>query len=76
MVKDGLLMIIHYLNALGKEKVLTDIVCIQNLDDVKMVALTRTGEELNLKVRGIESVVDDSLLGIEGNSNGRKEGFC
>jgi hypothetical protein len=60
MAKEGLLMKIHYLNSRGEEKVITDIVYLQNIDNVNLVALTRSEKELNLRIDRIEGVYDDN----------------
>ena len=59
-------MEIHYLNSIGQEKILTDIVYLQNIDNVNLVALTRSEKELKLRIDRIEGVYDDKQLEVHG----------
>lgn len=49
-------MKIHYLNRDGKEKFLTNIIHLQNIDDKTFIATLKDGKEYSLKVSRIEGI--------------------
>ncbi len=49
-------MKIHYLNKQGQEKMLHNIIHLQNVDNEKFLATNEDGKEYNLMVSGIEGI--------------------
>ena len=55
-------MKIHYQNSKGEERFIDGVIHLQNVDDEHLTALFENGKELTLNIRGIEGVVDSSVL--------------
>lgn len=55
-------MIIHYQNATGQEKLLTNIIALQNVDDNEWVALTENNKTFRLFTSRIEMIIDNEVV--------------
>lgn len=62
-------MIVHYQNKQGEEKLLRNIIALQNIDDNQWEAITYTNKTLLLFTSSIEMIFDDEL--ISGKENGK-----
>lgn len=55
-------MIIHYENKQGEEKLLRNIIAIQNVNNENWEAITEDNKTLHLLTRRIEMILDDSII--------------
>ena len=49
-------MIVHYQNRKGEEKMIRNVIHLQNIDNDKWEAVLANGESLTLRTRGIEGI--------------------
>lgn len=54
-------MKIHYQNSKGEEKILTDIIFLQNIDNETFAAVTTTNREFTLRTDRIEAIMSDEI---------------
>lgn len=63
-------MIIHYETKQGEEKLLRNIIALQNINDEEWEAITDSDKTLRLFTRRIEMILDESIVDKEdGNEN-------
>lgn len=55
-------MIIHYQNSRGEERLLRNIVAIQNINNDELEALTESGKTLRIHIAGIEMILDNEIV--------------
>jgi hypothetical protein len=60
-------MIVHYENSSGEEKLLKNIIALQNIDDDEWEAITNNNKSLRLFTSRIEMILDDGLLATKEN---------
>ena len=55
-------MKIHYQNSREEERFIDGVVHLQNVDNEHLTALLENGKELTLNIRGVEGIVDSSVV--------------